>query len=519
MLKTKLLVVTLFLTTTTFANAGSAKYVLFFLGDGMGPVNVTMSRIAKYGEAGSLNFDKLSNTGRVRTYSLDAQTTDSAPSMSAYTTGVKMNNDVISSTDKTLAFFNYGTSSAQSYNYASTPYTGTNSSFVVGTSLSPTTVAVQPESACPTSGNGGPVTTILELAKAAGRSTGVVTTTRVTHATPAATYAHICNRDGENQIASQLVKNSGDANPVGAYNTALGNGVDVILGGGRRHFLPSTASGSKRLDANDLTAKMVTNGYTYVTDKTALANIVPSASTKILGLFTASHMSYDYDRQQNQSSTEPSLSDMTSKAIDVLAQNSNGFYLMVEGGRIDHALHDTNPTRAVYDTIAFDTAIQTALTKMATIDPGLANTIVVVTADHDHTISLGGYAMRSDPVRNPAGVLGVSKNVATKRPDLSTNDVSPFPIINFGNGATSGGTDDGSTNSLRGINRGALTDAITSAASYHSPVAVNFSTGAESESHGGGDVWIYSTGANSNLFKGTMVNTEVFNRLRAASGL
>ena len=165
-------------TATSDPATSAPKNVIFFLGDGMGMTTMTAARIFKAGEDGSLTMDTLPETGFVKTYSNDAQVTDSAPSMSAYMTGVKMNNDVISMSADTKAF--------------------TVSGNVVTNYISGA------ETTCP-SGNGSAVPTILELAKAAGYGTGVVTTARLTHATPAATYAHICHRDGENDIARQAV--------------------------------------------------------------------------------------------------------------------------------------------------------------------------------------------------------------------------------------------------------------------------------------------------------------------------
>ena len=157
--------------------AGEATNVIFFLGDGMGPTTVTASRIYKYGEAGTLNMETLKRTARIKTFSKDAQTTDSAPSMAAYMTGVKMNNEVISMSADTVAWSPAGVA--------------------LGSRASNTCSSV--------ANNGTPVTTILEQAIAKGKATGVVTTARLTHATPAATYAHICNRNAENDIASQAV--------------------------------------------------------------------------------------------------------------------------------------------------------------------------------------------------------------------------------------------------------------------------------------------------------------------------
>lgn len=180
--------------------AGEAKNVIFFLGDGMGPVTTTAARIYKVKEEGSLTMDTLPYTARVKTYSLDAQTTDSAPSMAAYMTGVKQRNDVLSMNGDTQAL----------------PYKpGKDAATGVSNAVNN----------CPATGNGAASTTLLELAIAQGKATGVVTTARLTHATPAATYSHICHRDAEYDIARQAV-------PGGAgFNAALGGGVDVLLGG------------------------------------------------------------------------------------------------------------------------------------------------------------------------------------------------------------------------------------------------------------------------------------------------
>lgn len=147
------------------AQASDAKNVILFIGDGMGPTVLTATRLFKVGEEGNLEMMKLPRSARIKTFSNDAQTTDSAPSMAAYTTGVKMNNEVIAMSSDTKAV---------------APGKDANGNKGINN--------------C-SSDNGTPVPSILELAKAAGKSVGAVTTTELTHATPAATYAHICHRD------------------------------------------------------------------------------------------------------------------------------------------------------------------------------------------------------------------------------------------------------------------------------------------------------------------------------------
>ena len=446
--------------------AGEATNVIFFLGDGMGPTTITASRIYKYGEAGALNMESLKRTARIRTYSNDAQTTDSAPSMAAYMTGVKMNNEVLSMSADTKA-----------YNGA-TPYvSGANST-------------------CPGTGNGTAVTTLLELSKAAGKAVGAVTTTRVTHATPAATYAHICHRDGENDIAAQVVPGSGK------YNAALGTGVDVLLGGGSKFFLPTTVTGGKRTDGQDLTALLQTAGYTYVNTGAAFKTIDAASTSKLVGLFNLDHLNYELDRAKTANAIdEPSLADMTEKAINILKKNSKGYFLMVEGGRIDHALHGTNAKRALEDTIAFDDAIKRAL---GLVD--LKNTLIVVTADHDHTMTFNGYAHKGNPILGK--VTDITQSTVQGKAVLATAaDGKPYTALVFGNG---GGP--------RKAVRDDLTSVDTTADDYLQEVGVNLGS-AGSETHGGGDVMLFSTGAGNAGFKGSMVNTKVFGLVKSAMGL
>ncbi|WP_421195158.1 alkaline phosphatase [Aeromonas jandaei] len=437
------------------AQAADAKNVILFIGDGMGPTVLTATRLYKVGEEGNLEMMKLARSARIKTFSNDAQTTDSAPSMAAYTTGVKMNNEVIAMSSDTRAV---------------APGKDANGNKGVNNCASD---------------NGKPVPTILELAKAAGKSVGAVTTTELTHATPAATYSHICHRDAAYAIAAQAV-------PGGAgFNTALGNGVDVLMGGGANHWTPynSTSNKGGRADGRDLTAELTAQGYRYITTRTDLAKI---ESGKLIGLFSAkSHLDYELDRvAKGAANTQPSLSEMTAKAIDLLSQNSQGYFLMVEGGRIDHALHGTNAKRSLTDAVALDEAVKTALGKV-----DLKDTLIVVTADHDHTMTINGYSAKGNKV------LDLVKNG-----DGSTqNDVDgkPFTTLVFGNGPN------------RPDVRPTLTSDQVMADDYLQETGVKLG----SETHGGGDVMLFADGAGSSRFKGTLDNTKVFGKLKEALGL
>ena len=461
---------------------GPAKNIIFFLGDGMGPTVVTAARIYQYGEAGSLKFEQaMQRTARIKTYSNDAQTTDSAPSMGSYMTGVKANNEVISMTAATLAS---GTN---------VPGKDANGNLTINNCAA---------------GNGASVPTILELAKANGKSVGSITTTELTHATPATTYSHICNRNAQYNIAAALAPNGA------GYNTALTKGadlgVDVLMGGGANHFTPYVAVTNLkgRADGRDLLAEMAlpaNGGYTVATTRAAML-AAPVTTKKFIGLYSAiSHLEYELDRAAQTTAgiglgvTQPSLPEMTVKSIQMLSQNANGYFLMVEGGRIDHALHNTNAKRALADTIAFDDAIAAAIAEVKKTDPTLANTLIVVTADHDHTMTINGYGKIGNPI------LDINRSYTNGLDSKDINGINYTTLV-FGNGPN-----------RPNVARTTLTSATVTADAYLQEAGVR--TAAGSETHGGGDVMLFATGAGSQGFKGTMDNTQVFTLLRAAFGI
>ncbi len=460
------------------ASSGEKKNVIFFLGDGMGTTTLTAARIYSVGEDGDLTIDTLPETAFVKTFSNDAQVTDSAPSMAAYMTGVKMNNEVVSMSADTVA---------------------------VAPGADATTGVSKSVNKCGAA-NGTAVTTLLERAVAARMATGVVTTARLTHATPAATYSHVCHRDTEYEIARQAV-------PGGAgFNAALGNGVDVLMGGISQYWVPFNASGSAaekkgRPDGRHLVNEMKAKGYAFTTDKTTFDAIPVTATTKVLGLFdqafSQGHMSYDLDRDPAR---EPSLAEMTTKAISILEARKTGYFLMVEGGRIDHALHATNAKRALQDTVAFDAAIKAAIAEVRKTDPNLKNTLIVVTADHDHTLMMQGYAkLTGKTTADNPGVLGLLKSYSNGQVAKDA-DGKPFTILAFGNGPNRVTDRSQMTD---------LTDAVVGANDYLQESAIQLS----SETHGGTDVFLGAIGAKAHLFTGTIDNTDVYKLIRQAIGL
>jgi alkaline phosphatase len=440
-----------------------ARNVIFFLGDGMGINTLTAARIYAVGEAGELTIDTLPESAFVKTYSNDAQVTDSAAAMSAYMTGVKQNNGVISMSGDTRA-------------------------------VAP---ALDGSSRCT---NGERVPTLLELAKARGLATGIVTTTSVTDATPAATYAHACHRKLQNQIAAMMV-------PGGAgYNASLANGLDLVFGGGLQYFRPA-AAGGKRSDGRDLLAELQARGYRVAMEGAGFAALAPSNQPAI-ALFAQDDLAYDAERDPAR---QPSLAEMTRKAIALLGQRNGkdkdkGFFLMVEGGLIDHALHATRAKRALQETVAFDAALKAAIDEMQKLDPGLKHTLIVATADHDHTLLINGYSPRSGPTAaGKPGVLGLVRSLPDGKVKLD-KDGAPYTILGFGTGEH---RVQGSRSSQAG-----LTDAIVSGDDYHQEAAIRMGAG----THGGADVYLGAAGASAELFRGTIDNTRVFTLVKEAAG-
>jgi alkaline phosphatase len=201
--------------------------------------------------------------------------------------------------------------------------------------------------------------TILERAQSQGMAVGLVTNTQMTHATPAAFAAHVDSRNMMVEIADQM----------------LAAGVDVLLGGGEDEFLPTTATGcypgpGERKDDRDLVAEAITVGYTHVCDAGELGALEPMSTTHLLGLFADEGMVRPF---------APTLAQMTQVALDILSQDPEGFFLMVEGGQIDWASHQNDAQNVILDTIGLDEAVSTALTHPAVV----SETLVIVTADHE----------------------------------------------------------------------------------------------------------------------------------------
>ena len=448
----------------------ATKNLVVFIGNGYGTSTMTATRLYAAGEEGTLAIDRFPETALVRTYSRNAQSADSAAAMSAYMTGLKVDNEVLSQTADTR------------------PYDESNRPN-----------AAHSETSCPAVGNGKPAPTLLELAKASGRSVGIVTTARVTQAVTAASYAHLCQRDGENAIAAQLVPGGHEA------NAKLGEGVDVLFGGGWENFLPKEdPRGSVRNDTRDLFAEMRAKGYSIIGRHAELvATTAPLG--KVLGLFSRSRMKYEMERA---GSTEPSIADMTTRAIELLQRNTNGYLLVVEGGRIGEAINASQLHHALADAAAFDVAIDRTLAKVRELDPDLRNTTIVVTADHDQMLILNGdTAVTGRAAEGRAGVLGALRSYSD--PSTVAFDASgrPFTTLVTALGRRVKGSR---------AQAPAVSDLIVNDKDYRYEATIDVTA---NMGYGGSDVMLSAIGANAGQFHGTIDNTQVFALLRTAMGL
>ncbi|KAL8951337.1 MAG: hypothetical protein Q9183_007463, partial [Haloplaca sp. 2 TL-2023] len=204
--------------------------------------------------------------------------------------------------------------------------------------------------------------------------TGLVVTTRITDATPACFAAHVNHREEEDKIAEQ---------EVGEH--PLGRVLDLMLGGGRCHFLPNTTKGSCRDDERDIVALARDNGFNYVDDRKGFDGLDFGASVKLplLGLFADTDIPYEVDRR-NMNDVYPSLSEMAKVALEALQaatlDSDQGFFLMIEGSRIDHAGHGNDPVAQVHEVLAYDDAFSTVLDFLS--KPAVEG-VLVGTSDHE----------------------------------------------------------------------------------------------------------------------------------------
>ena len=445
-------------------NTKRAKNVILFIGDGMGVGTNYAIRLyagqqaGEMGEEHVLPYETFPNLALVKTYNINAQTPDSAPTAGAMNTGVKQVFNTINLNENAI------------------------------------------HNDCATE-SGNTLTTFAELARDMDKSVGIVTTARITHATPAAVYAKTANRDWEDtapegctDIATQL------------FDAMESGEIDLAMGGGREYFAPGSITLDEggtghRKDTTDLIQRAKDAGWQYAWN-TETANQLDLDSDKpVLALFEDSHMKYEEDRTD---ADEPSLADMTKTAIQYLSNNEGGYYLEVEGGRIDHANHAGNAHRTLTDGVAFAEAV--ALADEMTDDE---DTLIIVTADHEHAIAFNGYCGRGTPIEGLC--MGIAKGQVMHSNELEMgSDGKPYTVIGYLNGPGSVviKQDDGSYSGTRPE----LTQAEAMDPDYVQQAVVPMA----SESHSGEDVAVYAKGPWAHLFGGTIEQNYIFHVMNKA---
>lgn len=479
-----------------------ARNVILFVGDGMGISTVTASRIyegqqrGEPGEENVLSFERFPYSALSKTYNTDQQTSDSAGTMSAMITGVKTRAGVLSVNQYSVR----GDASSVS---------------------------------------GNEVMTLLEKAEIAGKATGIVTTARVTHATPAACYSHTSERNWEcdanlphgspvADIAAQLIEMPARMQAAGYPQV---DGPELVWGGGRRSFFPEgeipsayTAEGDsgRRRDGRNLVEEWIgtrDNGV-YIHNLTTFNALGADSDAMVLGLFESAHMQFEADRKKDRGG-EPSLAEMTRKAIDMLDRDERGFFLMVESGRIDHAHHAGNAYRALVDTVALSDAVRVA--REATSEE---ETLIIVTADHSHVFTMAGYPARGN------NILGL---VAGPDGALAEDALSlPYTTLGYQNGPGYLGASDAQPegpkvyphypSEVEGVSKGR--------SSLYQHLFTNLEDGCDglhahlqesayplgSETHGGEDVGVWASGPYAHLLGGTIEQNVIFHLMDFAFG-
>lgn len=455
--------------------ASDAKNVILFIGDGMGVSTVTAIRIldgqmkGMSGEENVLPFETFPNVALSKTYGVNLQVAESAGTATAIMSGEK-----------------------------------TKAGFVgVGPDADPGECKEALDDSPPS---------VLALAELKGKSTGVISTARLSHATPASTYAHVTRRWWESDVElSDTARQEGCLDVAAQLlDFSYGNGIEVAMGGGREKFLPSDIPDPElgdieegRQDGRNLPQEWLDKyaSSAYVWDLAGFDAVDPASTDHLLGLFNSSHMQYEADRAEDIAG-EPSLAEMTRKAIEILRRNPNGFFLLVEAGRIDHGHHEGSAYQALHDGVALANAV--ALADQMT---SASDTLIIVTADHSHPFTIGGYAARGNPI------LGKSVTLDQQGEPKSDYDLAkdgkPFTTVGYQTGP-------GAEWVQNGVARPDLTDIDTvNDKHFKQQATIPKSSGA----HGGEDVAVYAQGPGATNIHGVMEQNEIFHVMVKAAGL
>lgn len=424
----------------------NAKNVIFFVGDGMSITTLTAARIwqgqqaGKLGEEHFLHFEKYPHSALIKTYNTNQQSPDSAGTMSALMTGVKTRAGLIS--------------------------------------IGPE----QDNTQCKGSQHHHQQT-LLEWGHQQGYATGIVTTARLTDATPAATYAHSPDRSWEgdlsrhpnaywygcDSIAKQLVE------------SAFPAGLDIALGGG----------GSKLSGYFDRFKYQFPSGQLIENQQALSALNDNEKNTRslgpVLGVFSEGHLAYELDRQKHKS--QPSLMQMAETALNYLQVKNQNYLLIIESARIDQAHHKGNAARALSETSMLAKTVQ-RLDEMTSDE----DTLIIVTADHSHSFVMAGYPKRGNPI--------LATSVNQQGEEVLANDGLPYTTLGYANGET--------------VGRQFSHEDLHKVDSEHPDFHQGVTTELKLETHGSDDVALHAKGPGAYLFSGLMEQHEIFHTLLQA---
>lgn len=440
--------------------ASKAKNVVYFIGDGMSTQTIAATRMYLGNENLMLSFEQFPYLATAKTYCVNRQVPDSACTATAYLSGVKTNYGMINVSPQVPRY--------------NCEYNRTEAEFLG----------------------------LLKWAQEAGMATGLVTNTRITHATPAGTYASVANRDWEDD--SYVKKDGCDAKeyPDIAHQLIhgdVGKNFKVILGGGRKHFVPSTQMDDENEAGSRTDGRNLINEWKeahpdnseYVWNKAGLQSIDVKNTENVLGLFQSSHCLYNLEIDEQQlEAVKPKLSEMVEAALKLLSNSKNGFFLFVEGGKIDMAHHETRPRLALDETAEYSRAIELAR-KMTNVE----DTLIVVSSDHGHTMTYNGYTKRG------SDILGIA--------DISDEDGLPYTTLSYANG-------EGYYKTYKDVNH-AVREDITgyNYADYKTQYLATVPL--SSESHGGEDVAVFASGPMAHVFQGNIEQNVLPNLISYAA--
>jgi len=442
-----IVIITIILSSSTLSFAAQTKNIIFMIGDGMGPAHLHITWLYATRHLGKdlvmIDIMNKGQTAYMVNDTADSTVTESAAAAVQMATGVKV-----------LA----------------------------------RSIGIGPD--------GKVLKTILEMARERGKSTGLVTTSGITDATPAAFVTHVERRSEEERIAEQLVNSN----------------VNILFGGRKGFFLPEVEKG-RRKDARDLIHEAKQNGYEFVS---TVEEMKKAQGEKILGLFNPGNMLFEIDRKGSQ---EPSLAEMTSKALDVLSRNKKGFFLLVEAGRIDHAAHMNDIGALIWDTLAFDEAIRVTYE----FQKAHPDTLLIITADHE----TGGLAMLpySSTGREYEGInleaISKIKGSSERRNKEMGEDPSPEKIKEI---MKKYYDIDLTEEQVKVIRENPLKQLDPKHFYYGRNSAIAFvlrpyhRIGWATDSHSGTPLFLWGIGPGSNKLKGWKHNTEVFKVMKEAYG-